>query len=138
MSSLSKRYTKPTHEALRLYEKSRTFALEKCENCQFIMTNTRPVEERLGEYYGFDNYISHSDTKEGFVSKCYHIVRKWNIKHKTNQLGEKKGKLVEIGSGTGKLLAKCKEVGWDVKGIEPSAEARRIAKETNGIELLKI
>jgi hypothetical protein len=54
------------------------------------MTNPRPVEERLGEYYEFDNYISHSDTKEGFVSKCYHIVRKWNIKHKTNLLGEKK------------------------------------------------
>jgi 2-polyprenyl-3-methyl-5-hydroxy-6-metoxy-1,4-benzoquinol methylase len=101
------------------------------------MTNPRPVEERLGEYYEFDNYISHSDTKEGFVSKCYHIVRKWNIKHKTSLLVEKKGKLVEIGSGTGKLFAKCKEVGWDVKGIEPSAEARRIAKETNGIELLK-
>ena len=73
------------------YMKSQeTFTLEKCENCQCIMTNPRPVEERLGEYYEFDNYISHSDTKEGFVSKCYHIVRKWNIKHKTNLLGEKK------------------------------------------------
>ena len=120
------------------YMKSQeTFTLEKCDDCQFIMTNPRPEEESLWEYYKFDDYISHSDTKKGLVSKCYHIVRGWNIKYKTNLLGDKKGKLLEIGSGTGKLLAKCKEIGWDVIGIEPSAEARKIAKETNGIELLK-
>lgn len=120
------------------YMKSQeTFTLEKCDHYQFIMTNPRPEEESLGEYYKFDDYISHSDTKKGLVSKCYHIVRGGNIKYKTNLLGDKKGKLLEIGSGTGKLLAKCKEIGWDVIGIEPSADARKIAKEINGVELLK-
>ena len=120
------------------YMKSKeTFTLEKCDSCQFIMTNPRPVDESLGEYYKFDDYISHSDTKKGLVSKCYHIVREWNIKYKTKLLGHEKGRLVEIGSGTGKLLAKCKNIGWDVIGVEPSAEARRVAKKTNGIELLK-
>lgn len=127
----------PHMKCLDYMKSQETFTLEKCDDCQFIMTNPRPEEESLGEYYKFDDYISHSDTKKGLVSKCYHIVRGWNIKYKTNLLGDKKGKLLEIGSGTGKLLAKCKEIGWDVIGIEPSADARKIAKEINGIELLK-
>jgi ubiquinone/menaquinone biosynthesis C-methylase UbiE len=45
--------------------------------------------------------------------------------------------LLEIGSGTGKLLAKCKQIGWNAIGIEPNSSARKIAKEVNGIELLK-
>ena len=71
-----------------------------------------PVEfEWQGEVYKFEDYISHSDTKEGLISKSYHIVRGWNIKQKVKLLGKEKGTVLEIGCGTGKLLAKCKEVG---------------------------
>ena len=45
--------------------------------------------------------------------------------------------MLEIGSGTGKLLAKCKQIGWNVIGIELNSSARKIAKEVNRIELLK-
>ena len=56
---------------------------------------------------------------------------------KIKLLPKKKGLLLEIGSGTGKLIAKCKQIGWNVIGIEPNSSARKIAKEVNGIELLK-
>ena len=121
----------------RLHEKSRSIYPRKSNHCQFIFTNPRHEEDRLGEYYKFEDYISHSDTKEVLISKCYHIVRSWNIKQKVKLLGKEKGTVLEIGSGTGKLLAKCKEVGWKTIGIEPSLEARKIAKETNHIELIE-
>ena len=91
----------------------------------------------LGEYYRFKDYISHSDTKKVLISKCYHAVRIINIKNKIKLLPKKKGLLLEIGSGTGKLLTKCKQIGSNVIGVEPNSSARIIAKEVNGIELLK-
>ena len=87
----------------------------------------------LGEYYKFEDYISHSDTGKGLKSKCYHSVRTINIKNKIKLLPKKKGVSLEIGCGTGKLLAKCKEIGWNVIGVEPNSSARKIAKEVNGI-----
>lgn len=58
------------------------------------------------------------------------------IKNKIKLL-PKKGALLKIGCGTGKLLAKCREIGWNVIGVEPNSSARKIAKDVNGIELLK-
>ena len=72
--------TKPHLECIDYMKSREVFTLEKCNHCQFIFTNPRPEEGRLGEYYKFEDYISHSDTKEGLISKCYHIVRSWNIK----------------------------------------------------------
>ena len=114
-----------------------TFLLMECQDCQFIFTNPRPKDEMLGEYYKFEDYISHSDTKKGPIGKCYHAVRTINIKNKIKLLPKKKGILLEIGSGTGKVLSKCKQIGWRVIGVEPNSSARKIAKEVNGIELLK-
>ena len=127
--------TKPHLECIDYMKSREVFTLEKCNHCQFIFTNPRP-EDRLGEFNKFEDYISHSDTKEGLRSKCYHIVRSWNIKQKVKLLEKEKGTVLEIGSGTGKLLAKCKEVGWKTIGVEPNLEARKIAKETNHIELI--
>lgn len=132
-SSQSKSYLK----CLDYMKSKETFLLVECQDCQFIFTNPRPNDEMLGEYYKFEDYISHSDTKKGLISKCYHAVRIINIKNKIKLLPKKKGLLLEIGSGTGKLLAKCKQIGWNVIGVEPNSYARKIAKEVNGIELLK-
>jgi len=106
------------------------------QDCQFIFTNARPKDDMLGEYYKFEDYISHIDTRKGLISKCYHAVRIINIKNKIKLL-PKKGILLEMGCGTGKLLAKCREIDWNVIGVEPNSSASKRAKEVNRIELLK-
>ena len=45
--------------------------------------------------------------------------------------------LLEIGSGTGSMLQHCQKLGWDVIGIEPNKEARRIAKTKNKLDVKK-
>ena len=113
------------------------FLLVECQDCQFIFTNPRPKDDVLSEYCKFEDHISHSDTREGLIRKCYHAVRIINIKNKIKLLPKKKGVLLEIGCGTGKLLAKCREIGWNVIGVEPNSSAHKIAKKVTGIELLK-
>ena len=41
-----------------------TFLLVECQDCQFIFTNSRSKDKMLGEYYKFEDYISHGDTKK--------------------------------------------------------------------------
>ena len=111
------------------------FTLTKCNNCNLIATNPRPENKDLAEYYNFESYISHSQTKKGLVNKCYHIIKSLNANRKIKLLGKKKGAVLEIGSGTGYLLNKCKSKGWETTGIEPNAKARDNAKKYNDINL---
>ncbi len=51
------------------------FEIYKCGDCGFHFTQEIPVPEKIGRYYKSEDYISHSDTKEGLINKLYHIVR---------------------------------------------------------------
>lgn len=45
------------------------------------------------------------------------------------------GMLVDIGSGSGELLATMNDLGWEVLGVEPDAEAARIAQERRHVSV---
>lgn len=112
-----------------------TFTLTKCTTCGLIATNPRQLEKELEKYYEFEDYISHSETNKGLVNRWYHIIKRLNTNKKVTILGKEKGCVLEIGSGAGFLLNKCKERGWDTVGVEPNAKARENARASNNIEL---
>lgn len=114
------------------------FAIQQCEACDLWFTNPRPNDEDLGEYYNTENYISHSNKKEGMMDKVYQVVRSYSLKKKVsliNRVNGAKGKLLDFGSGTGHFANEAKNNGWDVTGVEPSEDARKVAKETFKLEL---
>jgi SAM-dependent methyltransferase len=47
------------------------------------------------------------------------------------------GRLLEIGCGNGFFLAKMRDLGWDVVGVEPDAQAARIGRNRPGITVLE-
>ncbi|MFT4031132.1 MAG: class I SAM-dependent methyltransferase [Siphonobacter sp.] len=109
------------------------FSLVKCTSCGFIFTNPRPTETEIGSYYQSNEYISHSNTKQGLIAQVYHTVRKITLKSKLkliNRLHPTKGTLLDIGCGTGMFLSVCKENGWNVSGVEPDSGARKLAEDT--------
>ena len=53
-----------------------------------------------------------------------------------NQLYPKRGKLLEVGSSFGFLLAAFKKDGWDVMGVEPYGGGCRFSEETHGIKVI--
>ncbi len=113
------------------------FNLELCNSCSLLFTNPKPAIDHIGDYYKSEEYVSHSSTKKGLVNKVYGWVRSYTLKKKISllkQLTDGK-RLLDIGAGTGHFLAKAKESGFSVLGLEPDEDARRVALTENGIEL---
>ncbi len=111
------------------------FEIVECSNCSFAYTSPRPAEKDLGWYYESEEYISHSNTSKGIVSRLYQIVRKHTLGKKLQLINSegKKGSLLDIGCGTGEFLHTVKSDGWKTIGIEPSDSARK-----QGIENYKL
>lgn len=107
------------------------FTINKCNNCGFLFTNPRPTKENIGKYYKSENYISHSNKKQGRFARAYQLVRKQNLKHKYRLLEKHTTgkKILDIGSGTGHFLAYLQSKNWNVTGIEPDAEAAEFSRK---------
>lgn len=133
------------HEAItaRDYTVSKeTFSIFHCGGCGGRFTQNVPDSAHIGRYYQSQEYISHSETKQGLINRLYHSVRKITLRSKQNWVrnasGIKTGALLDIGSGTGAFLHYMQSSGWTVTGLEPDENARKNAKEIYGVEALPI
>ncbi len=98
------------------------------------MLVTSPVPIDLENYYKSDDYISHTDSKKSLFDKVYQKVRNYTLKKKISLLNSFKvteKNVLDLGAGTGDFLKICKENNWNVFGVEPNKEARKIAKNKN-------
>lgn len=50
--------------------------------------------------------------------------------------GTHRGKLLDVGCGSGEFLVKMRELGWDVLGVEPDPEAARVTRERFGLPVI--
>jgi 2-polyprenyl-3-methyl-5-hydroxy-6-metoxy-1,4-benzoquinol methylase len=113
------------------------FDLQECGTCGFVFTSPRPQNSDLGKFYESDEYISHSNTKKGIVSRLYQSVRNRTLRQKLELINtrQKKGALLDIGCGTGEFANVMKQDGWAVRGIEPGDAAREMAKKNYGLDV---
>ena len=112
------------------------FTIAECLGCGFRFTNPRPKEKHIYKYYQSKSYISHNSTKKGLINKVYHLVRSYQFYKKKKVIQKisniKKGKLLDIGCGTGDFLKYMDYSGWGVDGVETDMGARCIAEEKIG------
>ncbi|MDD5149913.1 MAG: class I SAM-dependent methyltransferase [Flavobacterium sp.] len=108
-----------------------TFDLYYDETLDMLITHPQPSLENLGKYYESEDYISHTDNKRSLFEKLYHFIKSIALKNKLNlinSLQSQKGKILDIGAGTGEFLSVAKKDGWQTIGVEPSEKAKGIAK----------
>lgn len=116
-----------------------TFNIVECDSCGFKFTNPRPEPSQLGKYYKSEEYVSHSNTKKGFINSTYQTVRKYTLMKKLQLISKfyKTGSILDIGCGTGEFLNTCKNAKWNTTGIEPDADARKMAIDNYGLNVLE-
>jgi len=107
-----------------------TFDLYYDETLDMLITHPQPSLENLGKYYESEDYISHTDNKRSLFEKLYHFIKSIALKNKLNlinSLQSNKGRILDIGAGTGDFLSVAKNDGWQTIGVEPSERAKSIA-----------
>ena len=106
------------------------FELYYDESLDMLVTHPQPGLAVLGRYYESEDYISHTDGKRSLFEKAYHFVKNIALKNKLNlinSLQPAKGRILDIGAGTGDFLNVAKQNGWETIGVEPSDKAKAIA-----------
>lgn len=113
------------------------FIISRCNNCGFLFTNPRPIDENLAKYYQSDEYLSHSKKNKGVFSWVYYKVRNYSVRKKYELIKRYKsrGSIIDIGCGTGEVLKYFSEKGWSAKGVEPSDNARSYASNKLGLSV---
>ncbi len=108
------------------------FEIWECGDCTLRFTQNVPNAASIWPYYQSAAYVSHSDTREGLINRLYHFVREYTLKSKiklvcaATQL--RKGKLLDVGAGTGAFANAMSKAGWEVTGLEPDETARKNAE----------
>jgi len=118
------------------------FKIVRCQNCGLIYLNPRPVKEIIGKYYPVENYYAYQDfsdkrlnyrerlkqaSLEGYYSSK-NIFKKflsWLLVRNFLIVVPKglKGRLLDIGCGSGEFLNQMKNFGWEVYGVEINQES---------------
>ena len=115
------------------------FELREAEDLDLLGTFPRPKIEELPSYYKSENYISHTDSKRSFLDWSYQQVKNFMLQNKIKWINKElpaKGKILDLGAGTGDFLVAAKNNGWEVFGVEPNSKARKLAAQ-KGIDLLE-
>lgn len=105
------------------------FELHHNPEYDLLITFPKPSLEKLPSYYESEDYISHTDGKRSLFERMYHVIKNIALKNKVKLINaqSEKGKILDIGAGTGDFLVVAKNDGWQTTGIEPSEKAKAIA-----------
>lgn len=121
------------------YATNEPFDIWRCASCGFLFTQDVPDESEIGRYYESPDYISHTDTRKGLANRLYHYVRQYMLRRKARLIkqscGLSRGRLLDIGTGTGYFPHFMMKRGWRVSAIEKSPQARSFAHEHFGLDV---
>lgn len=103
-----------------------------------MVTNPQPSKEKIAAYYPIENYISHSSKSSSLVDNIYLLTRKFTLGWKLRILNNNaiKGKVLDVGCGTGNFLGICQKAGWDISGVETSQDARALAIQRTSVQIV--
>lgn len=118
------------------------FDIFTCNKCKVLFTVPAPSKLEIAPYYNFPSYISHTDTKEGWMNKLYHKVKSHTLLEKANWVQSlftgHKGHILEVGAGTGAFANAMFNKGWKVTALEPDEGSRQRALENYNLDLLPV
>jgi SAM-dependent methyltransferase len=101
-----------------VFAQKRLFSIVMCLRCRFVFLNPQPSEEELYSFYPQEYYAPIVDEFRAFVSPVMGFDRAKEVARL-----KAAGTLLDIGCGLGGFLQQMQKNGWQVHGIDMSAEA---------------
>lgn len=103
----------------------------RCRGCGLYFPNPMPLPEGgLGQHYGVEPeeyFRQHDEGQRGEGARL--------LVEEAERLTGGKGRLLDIGSGRGEVLAAATRAGWQTVGIEPSEQFAEYAAARSGAEV---
>lgn len=115
---------------------SELFRLVRCRRCGLVYLNPRPSPGEIGQYYpaDYEPFTRSGDSHSGRLAR-WGYKRHLNKRCTTVMDRKGSGRLLDVGCATGEFLARMKEYGWQVQGVEPSPAAAEIARQDYGLDV---
>lgn len=119
------------------------FSVVRCTNCNLVFLNPQPTSNELKKYYVSSKYYSYKAEKKNIYSilRQYLLKRYYSPTFLSKLLvvlvrnvpgipsSVVKGKIMDVGCGSGITLFLLKKLGWDVYGIELDKNAVKISQQ---------
>ncbi len=107
------------------------FRVVKCKTCGLVFTRPQPDKGLIEEHYQEDYY------KEWLEKQMKRRIPMWKKRLKELLKYKKKGRLLDVGFGSGTFLRLAKENGFEVNGTEISEYACRYVNDHYGIDVFR-
>lgn len=108
----------------------------QCQGCSLVFLNPQPDAATLKRLYDAPEYFRSRvlaiPSKEAAHERTAGLA---SVIEKLEKVVGRKGRLLEIGSGYGFVLAAARERGWDAVGLELSGHAVEFSRRTFGLEV---
>lgn len=114
----------------RLHHLPGLFRVVECPKCSWIRQNPRPSRDSIAYYYpvDYENYIRSIEDEPSLLKRWDRrygmLKRRWAVERL-----QAKGRLLDVGCATGNFLHEMQSAGWEVTGVEPSAQAAAYAQK---------
>jgi len=121
----------------RLHGHPGEFTFVRCRGCGHVYLSPRPTHEELAAHYP-DTYAAYAGAIEDEPNPFVRWNRAYGMAKRCRAVTRRvpRGRLLDVGCGTGVFLDAMRRRGWDVRGVEPTAAAARIARERFDLDVL--
>lgn len=120
----------------RLYHTTeRQFGVARCAQCGLVRMEPQPRIDELGAYYPDNYWFSPDEDAAGRLEEAYRrLVLRDHVRFVEQALHGigAKGPLLDVGCGGGLFLGMMRERGFDVLGLDISAQAASVAWRRQG------
>lgn len=108
----------------------------KCLNCGVVQHSNVPSISAIGKIYNREYFTKKKEGRGAdFIGEEKLYKERFSDRLKRIEKRIKKGRMLDIGASVGHFMSVAKEHGWDVSGIEISADAVEMAKQRYRLDI---
>ena len=106
----------------------------RCAGCGLVFANPQPSEAQLEEYYGAEYFEKNADKFLRFPLPPEVALRFGRYLDELRAVCPR-GRVLDVGCGTGRFLWVAREAGFDVQGVELAPYAAGLGREKLGVPI---